>query len=51
MTMKKNVFLGAIALFAVTQAYAVMGFLQGEQVSGMNKICDYGVLGSIQLLI
>lgn len=35
----------AMTLFSVS-AYATLGFLKGEQLSGMNKICYYDVLGS-----
>lgn len=37
-------------LFAATSAYSAIGFLKGEQVSGMNKICYYDVLGSTQAI-
>ena len=39
----------ALALFlivAATPASAVMCFLKGEQISGLNKICYYDCLGS-----
>lgn len=47
----KKLMLGLIA-FAVlnSSAFATMGFLKGEKISGMNKICYYDVLGSIYTL-
>ncbi len=41
---------GAIGTYIWTQtengtAYAATGFLKGEKISGMNKICYYDCLG------
>ncbi len=33
-----------------TMLYATTGFLTGEQISGMNKMCYYNVLGSTYTL-
>lgn len=38
-----------VALFAAN-AFACTGFLKGEEVSGMNKICYYDHLGSTAAL-
>ena len=38
-----------LAVLAVS-LYATMGFYKGEQISGMNKICFYDVLGSTHTL-
>lgn len=48
--MKKTFFTIIIVGIFATGAYAAMGFLKGEQVSGMNKICFYDVLGSTMTL-
>jgi len=41
----------AIALLTLSSvANATIGFLQGERISGMNKICYYDVLGSTYTL-
>ena len=39
-----------IALLAASAASAATGFLSGERISGMNKICYYDVLGSTYTL-
>ena len=38
------VMLGLVSIF-----YATMGFLKCEEVSGLNKICYYDVLGSMKI--
>lgn len=40
------VVLVGVGSFAANDASAAMGFLQGERVSGMSKVCYYDVLGS-----
>lgn len=48
--MKKIIFvLIALTIFS-SSASATMGFLKGEKISGMNKICYYDVLGSTYTL-
>ena len=44
--------LKAVILLLVlsTVVYATTGFLAGERISGMNKICYYDVLGSTYTL-
>uniref|UniRef100_Q0I3S2 Uncharacterized protein n=1 Tax=Histophilus somni (strain 129Pt) TaxID=205914 RepID=Q0I3S2_HISS1 len=42
--------LALIALASSILAYATVGFLTGEQTSGMNKICYYDVLGSTRAI-
>lgn len=47
----KKILLGLMALAVFnSSAFATMGFLKGEKISGMNKICYYDVLGSIYTL-
>ncbi|MFD0966948.1 hypothetical protein ACFQ02_08955 [Seminibacterium arietis] len=46
----KTIILSLCALGVVTTAYATMGFLKGEQISGLNKICYYNVLGSTKAI-
>lgn len=43
---KTKALLAFTALVSSMSAYAAIGFLKGEQTSGMNKICYYDVLGS-----
>lgn len=43
---KLTVFILTIAASAASYAYCKTGFFTGEQISGMNKICFYDVLGS-----
>lgn len=50
----KNKFLLSL-VFIITSglsvsAFAATGFLSGERISGMNKICYYKVLGSTYTL-
>ncbi len=48
--MKKIILgLGAMMLLSIS-AQATTGFLSGERVSGMNKMCFYNVLGSTYTL-
>ena len=37
-----------IMLGFVSTSYATMGFLKREEVSGLNKICYYDVLGAMK---
>ncbi|CAA6806566.1 MAG: Unknown protein [uncultured Sulfurovum sp.] len=47
----KKMCLALIALATlVTTVYGAYGFLTGERISGMNKICYYDVLGSTKTL-
>jgi len=48
--MKKFIIVLVGLVVLSVSAYATMGFLKGEQVSGMNKICYYDVLGSTMTL-
>jgi hypothetical protein len=47
--MKKVIF-GLSVILLSTALYATLGFLKGEKVSGMNKMCFYDVLGSTYTL-
>ncbi len=42
----KKIIIAAAFITTSTAATAATGFLAGERVSGMNKICYYDVLGS-----
>ena len=47
----KRIFQVLIVLVSLSiMANAATGFLKGERVSGMNKICYYDVLGSTYTL-
>ena len=47
----KRIFQTLIVLVSLSiMANAATGFLKGERVSGMNKICYYDVLGSTYTL-
>ena len=47
----KRIFQAMIVLVSLSvMANAATGFLKGERVSGMNKICYYDVLGSTYTL-
>lgn len=48
--MKKIVLVMMVLMSLSNSAFATMGFLKGEKISGMNKICYYDVLGSIYTL-
>lgn len=39
-----------VMLSFVSTSYAAMGFLKREDVSGLNKICYYDVLGSMKTI-
>jgi len=41
--------LSVLSIFGTT-AYGAYGFLTGERISGMNKICYYNVNGSTHTL-
>lgn len=43
----KKLILGILVIASLSvSAYATIGFLKGEQTSGLNKICYYDVIGS-----
>ena len=48
--MKKLLFGLVAILFMSIMAEATTGYLKSEEVSGMNKVCYYDVLGSIYTL-
>jgi len=48
--MKKLVLTTIVLLSISSPAFAALGFLKGERISGMNKICYYNVLGSTYTL-
>ena len=48
--LKKIVILLILSMTFALLANATTGFLRGEQVSGMNKICFYDVIGSTYTL-
>lgn len=50
LNIQKKITIGLTLLSIATTSYAALGFLKGEQVVGMNKICYYDVLGSTYTL-
>ena len=47
---KKIAVLAIVTAMLSTPTLAALGFLTGERVDGMNKICFYDVLGSTYTL-